>query len=241
MRLAEYSSNIAFRDLSIQSRKLRCFGANEKYPVGRDRASFRLLLVFVEPSISLIYLKPLLGTLIIVRSKISPSPGPTFVYRGSCNGLVYLSENSNIVICNPATRECRLLPQPPYHTWDTEYVGFAFDSKTMDYIVVRFITMRQTTCVDHKIHIYCMSADSWKEITTTVPHSFTATYCYYQPCTFLDGVFYCLSYDFSTSVHLIDVLNTVEGLFEQRSMPAGLSFERWIDLCLLNNSPALIL
>ncbi|KAI8534198.1 hypothetical protein RHMOL_Rhmol10G0070300 [Rhododendron molle] len=163
-----------------------------------------------------------------------------FAYRGSCNGLMCLSENSNIVICNPATRECRLPPQPPYHTWDIKFVGFAFDSKTNDYIVIRFASMRQTTCVDHKIHIYSISADSWKEITTTVPCSFTATYRYFQPCTFLDGAFYWLSYDFSTCVRLIDAFNTVEGLFERRSMPAGLSFEGQIDLCLLNDYPALI-
>ncbi|KAI8522329.1 hypothetical protein RHMOL_RhmolUnG0003100 [Rhododendron molle] len=52
---------------------------------------------------------------------------------------------------------------------------------------------------------------------------------------------HCTSrYDFSTCVRLIDAFNTVEGLFERRSMPAGLSFEGQIDLCLLNDYPALI-
>lgn len=79
-------------------------------------------------------------------------------------------------------RECRLLPQPAYHTWHTSYLGFAFDSKTNDYKVVRVTTLG--TRVGHTIHINGMSADSWREIIVVAPAS------YHHPCTSLDGVFY---------------------------------------------------
>ncbi|XP_058187735.1 F-box protein At5g49610-like [Rhododendron vialii] len=79
-----------------------------------------------------------------------------FRIHGSCNGLMCHSEmlRSNIMICNPATRECRLLPQPPYHTWFTNYVGFAFDSKTNDYIVVRVAIL-----YEFSIHDYLVDKD----------------------------------------------------------------------------------
>ncbi|KAI8548102.1 hypothetical protein RHMOL_Rhmol07G0246200 [Rhododendron molle] len=155
----------------------------------------------------------------------------------SCNGLMCLSTDSNIVICNPATRECRLLPQPPYHAWLTNYLGFAFDSKTSDYKVVRLATLSETTLVDHKIQIYGMSADSWKEIVATVPnHDFTVRQ---SPCMSLDGVFYWLSYNPSTR-HAIDALNTVEGSFERRSLPADVSSDGQINLYRLNDSLALV-
>ncbi|XP_058185573.1 F-box protein At5g49610-like [Rhododendron vialii] len=165
-----------------------------------------------------------------------------FGHQGYCNGLMCLSLNSNILICNPATRECRLLPRPPYHEWHTSYLGFAFDSKTNDYKVVR--VTGDPARVGHKIHIYVMSADSWREIVVVAPkHSFTG--CHHHPCTSLDGVFYWLSFYSSGSplygrVHDIDVLNTVEGSFKRRSLPADIGYGCRTRICVLNDSLALV-
>ncbi|KAI8534171.1 hypothetical protein RHMOL_Rhmol10G0068400 [Rhododendron molle] len=170
-----------------------------------------------------------------------------FSNRGSCNGLMCLSAWSNIMICNPATRESRLLPRPPCHTWTTKHVGFAFDSKTKDYIVVRVATrykiskavdmdFKPPTRVDHKIQIYGMSTDSWNEIAAMVPNHRFSPYV----STLMNGVFYWLCYDFSIEVHAIDVLNTVEGSFERRALPVSVGSESRANLCLLNDSLALV-
>ncbi|XP_058184833.1 F-box protein At5g49610-like [Rhododendron vialii] len=188
----------------------------------------------------------------------------SFRIRGSCNGLMCLSEwfKANIMICNPATREFRLLPRPPYHNWRTNHVGFAFDSKTNDYIVVRVATLYEfskavdmdfepptrfdqkvmdletPTRIDHKIQIYGMSRDSWKEIAATVPnHRFSP---YDHPSTLMDGVFYWLCYDFSIEVCAIDVLNTVEGSFKQRALPVSIGSASRPNICLLNDSLVLV-
>ncbi|KAG5527803.1 hypothetical protein RHGRI_028670 [Rhododendron griersonianum] len=149
-----------------------------------------------------------------------------------------LSLNSNIVICNPATREFRLLPQPPCHSWHTNYLGFAFDSRTNDYKVVRVATLRKIGCVDYRIHIYCMSADSWEELfLMALSHNFNGYH--HHPCTSKDGVFYWLT-SFVHPRDQIDALNTVEGSFKQRPLPVDIGFDSRTNLCLLNDSVALI-
>ncbi|KAG5527801.1 hypothetical protein RHGRI_028670 [Rhododendron griersonianum] len=166
-----------------------------------------------------------------------------------------LSLNSNIVICNPATREFRLLPQPPCHSWHTNYLGFAFDSRTNDYKVVRVATLRkigtndykvvrvatrrETMRVCHNIHIYYMSADSWKELVI-MAHNHNFTGYHHHPCTLLDGVFYWLSSNVYPHGSSIDALNTVEGSFERKSLPVGVGSHSWTNLCLLNDSLALV-
>lgn len=140
------------------------------------------------------------------------------------------------MICNPATREFRVLPQPPYHTLDTTYVGFAFDTKTSDYKVLRFSTLFDVG-IYHKIQIYSVSSDLWKEIVATVPHN---VFPLHHPSILLDGFFYWLSYDCSASACVIDTLNMVEGLFLRRSLPVGVGSDSHTNLCLLNDSLALV-
>ncbi|KAH7834705.1 hypothetical protein Vadar_018780 [Vaccinium darrowii] len=172
----------------------------------------------------------------------SPHLNKEFTHQGTCNGIMCLSLNSKIVICNPATREYGLLPQPPYITrlWRTNYLGFAFDSKTNDYQVIRVDTLREFTRVYYKIHLYSMSADLWEEIIiNTLNHDFTGYHRH--PCTSLNGVFYWLnSYDYVTNVRTIDALNTIEGSFERRSLPVGIGSELPNKLCLLKDCLALV-
>ncbi|KAI8534197.1 hypothetical protein RHMOL_Rhmol10G0070200 [Rhododendron molle] len=125
-------------------------------------------------------------------------------HRGSCNGLTCISDYSNIVICNPATREYRPLPRPFYPSWRTFYLGFAFDSETNDYIVLRIAGLATPIDIDHEIQIYGMRVNSWKVIDVMVPNH---DFAHYDPCTLLDGVFYWLIWladDFSTNVRVND-------------------------------------
>ncbi|KAH7845614.1 hypothetical protein Vadar_004070 [Vaccinium darrowii] len=172
-----------------------------------------------------------------------------------------LFNQSSIVICNPAIREFRVLPQPPYEARRTSNLGFCFDPKSNDYKVVRVATLYESdlkpydsyddpyeaydkydetvvTPVDHKIQIYGMGTNSWKEIVDVVPKDFTVTNS--GPCVSLDGVFYWLGFDYSTSVPLIHTFSMFEELFERIPFPDAFCFEFIAYLCILKNSLALV-
>ncbi|KAH7849342.1 hypothetical protein Vadar_016556 [Vaccinium darrowii] len=182
---------------------------------------------------------------------------------GSCNGLLCLFNQSDIVICNPAIREFRVLPQPPYQTWRTTNLGFVFDPINNDYKVFRIATLFQSDLksydsyddpyeaydakcndteevppVDHKIQIYCMSTNSWKEIFAMVPKDRPCTNI--GPCVSLDGVFYWLAFDFSTCVLVLHTFRMFEELFERLHFPDAFCFRLLAYLCILKNSLALI-
>ncbi|XP_058213470.1 putative F-box protein At5g15670 isoform X2 [Rhododendron vialii] len=165
-----------------------------------------------------------------------------YCHGGSCNGLICLFNKSTIVICNPALREFRLLPQPPYRTFHTTYLGFAFVPTINDYVVVRLATRRGSDIkpIEHKVHIYIMRNDTWKQIIATVPNYFINP-CP-SPCTSLDGVFYWLCDDSSTGlkikVKVIGALNTIEESFERISLPVSIC--NGFYLCLLYDSLALV-
>lgn len=168
---------------------------------------------------------------------------------GSCHGLVCLAyyydvDYSNPLICKPATREYRLLPQPHYHTWTTACLGFGFDPKTNDYKVLRVATLFESDLksfdcdddfdegfdtpvdkpVDLKAQIYGMCSDSWKEIVAMVPnHTFKPCPCL---CMSLDGVFYWLGYGFPTCVPVIHGFCMFEELFEQISLPLSINLDQ---------------
>lgn len=185
----------------------------------------------------------------------------TWLY-GSCNGLLCLFNQSDIVICNPAIREFRVLPQPPCQTWRTTNLGFVFDPKNNDYKVFRIATLFQSDLkpydsyddpydaydakcndtevppVDHKIQIYCMSTNSWKEIFAMVPNDRPCNNI--GPCVSLDGVFYWLAFDFSTCVLVIHTFRMFEELFERLHFPDAFCFRLVAYLCVLKNSLALI-
>ncbi|KAI8534216.1 hypothetical protein RHMOL_Rhmol10G0071800 [Rhododendron molle] len=188
-----------------------------------------------------------------------------FCHGGSSRGLMCLFnfKNSDIVLCNPAMRESRLLPRPPSATLRTTYLGFAFIPQTNDYNVVRLATIYESdlkkpfesydddeafrmhirsthTSVEHKVQIYSMSTDSWKEIGGMVPNYYL--YPRSRTCMSLDGVFYWSSYssnDYSANVCVINALNMVGELYERISLPAGICDE-YPDLCLLDDSLALV-
>lgn len=175
-----------------------------------------------------------------------------------CLAYYYDVDYSNTLICKPATREYRLLPQPHYHTWTTACLGFGFDPKTNDYKVLRVATLFESDLksfdcnddfdegfdtpvdkpVDLKAQIYGMCSDSWKEIVAMVPnHTFKPCPCL---CISLDGVFYWLGYGFPTCVPVIHGFCMFEELFEQISLPLSINLDQESKLCVLNDSFALV-
>ncbi|KAH7866137.1 hypothetical protein Vadar_016092 [Vaccinium darrowii] len=186
-------------------------------------------------------------------------------FLGCHNGVMCLANDftSSIVICNPATRESRVLPPPLYESKHRSYLGFTFDPKANDYKVIRFCAILEfmpfmsfdddersdyksayldynNHLGDHKVQIYDMSIDSWRETDAVVPIHFPS---HYQPhyCPSLDGVFYwylcCISRDMVIAFH------TFEEQFEQIPLWYAICKESGTcaELCRLHDSLALAL
>lgn len=193
-------------------------------------------------------------------------------FLGCHNGVMCLANDftSSIVICNPATRESRVLPPPLYESKHRSYLGFTFDPKANDFKVIRFCGFLEfmpfisfdddddddersdyesaylkkknynNHLGDHKVQIYDMSIDSWRETDAVVPIYLPS---HYRPryCTSLDGIFYwylsCLSTDIVIAFH------TFEEQFEQIPLPDGFCYEYETrgELCRLHDSLALVL
>ena len=92
---------------------------------------------------------------------------------GHSHGLICLTvRHWDIFLWNPLTREFRKLPPSIIlHPSDmyssfTRAVGFGYDSKSMDFKVVRFMgfTEEPELCYCSRVEIYELSKDRWREI-----------------------------------------------------------------------------
>ncbi|KAK2985172.1 hypothetical protein RJ640_011993 [Escallonia rubra] len=101
---------------------------------------------------------------------------------GPCNGLVCLTDHRDIILCNPSTRDFKVLPTPSLNypqglLSDTIGVGFGFDPLSSEYKVIRTVELY----VDEEsggyygfhsvnVKIYELSTDSWREIYAVMPY-----------------------------------------------------------------------
>ncbi|KAL6568116.1 hypothetical protein OROHE_003800 [Orobanche hederae] len=108
---------------------------------------------------------------------------------GPCNGLLCITNNREIFICNPATREFRSLVVPPLFgpdkmTHETYSVAFGLDPITGDYKVVRIVVHYYVNddedcysddpdaIVVRKLEVYDFTSDSWRETSIVLPDPF---------------------------------------------------------------------
>ncbi|XP_062006758.1 F-box/kelch-repeat protein At3g23880-like [Rosa rugosa] len=121
---------------------------------------------------------------------------------GHCDGIICLTDfRENIVLCNPAIKEFKLLPLSSFHLSYpdgvyTSAVGFGYDLKSKCYKAVRVCEYGQDyndkglVTLPPKAEVYSLVTNSWKEIkadnlvkNTTViwfhswPEAAVPTYC----------------------------------------------------------------
>ncbi|CAN6706474.1 unnamed protein product [Malus baccata var. baccata] len=159
---------------------------------------------------------------------------------GYCNGIVCVEAGKNVLLCNPATREfrqlpdsCLLLPSPPEGKFELETsfqaLGFGYDCNAKEYKVVRTVenceysddeqTYYHRIALPHTAELYTMTANSWKEIkidisSTTYSCSrsvYMKGFCYWYAT---DGAEYILSFDLGDDTfHIIQLPSKTESGF----------------------------
>nr|BAQ18969.1 S11-locus linked F-box protein type-3 B [Petunia x hybrida] len=94
---------------------------------------------------------------------------------GPCHGLIVLTDSTNFVLLNPATRNYRLLPPSPFVCPRGLYrsiggVGFGYDFIQKNYKVVRISEVygeppfNCPSVMEWKGEVYDSSTDSWREL-----------------------------------------------------------------------------
>ncbi|XP_058185585.1 F-box protein At5g49610-like [Rhododendron vialii] len=159
---------------------------------------------------------------------VPPGPHVGDLYLlGSSNGVVCLGNSfAKFMVCNPATREFKVLPAPPYrkrHRHVTSLLGFGLDPETNDYKLLRVAPLYEydprvsaKICVGQKVQIYNMSADSWREIVATVPKDALLQHRGHSFATLLNGVFYWICVDRGCKILAFHMSGEV---FEQVFLP----------------------
>ncbi|CAN6709854.1 unnamed protein product [Malus baccata var. baccata] len=116
-------------------------------------------------------------------------PEQQFGIEGHCNGIVLLSGESSLVLCNPGIGEFNRIPDEPcLPMWPLDqpddydgqdhletgfHTGFGYDPMSNEYKVVTFTTYFQEADEDrlrflsrHRAVVYTMGCDFWEEINT---------------------------------------------------------------------------
>ncbi|XP_021800841.1 F-box/kelch-repeat protein At3g06240-like [Prunus avium] len=91
--------------------------------------------------------------------------------RGHCDGIVCLCDcGGNIILCNPAIKELKLLPKSCLPNWGYSNVSIGYDPKSKDYKVQRISCDGEEIYGDRlvffppRVEIYNLSTDTWREI-----------------------------------------------------------------------------
>ncbi|XP_048436071.1 putative F-box protein At5g15660 [Pyrus x bretschneideri] len=159
--------------------------------------------------------------------------------HGYCNGIVCLIEGDNVLLCNPSTREFRLLPNScllvphPEGKFELETtfhgMGFGYDCKANEYKVVQIVenceysddeqTYQHCIAYPYTAEVYTTAANFWKEIkidisSSTHPYPFSVYlkgFCYWFAT---DGEECILSFDLGDEIfHRIQLPSKIESGF----------------------------
>ncbi|XP_061993541.1 F-box/kelch-repeat protein At3g06240-like [Rosa rugosa] len=122
---------------------------------------------------------------------------------GHCDGIICLKLfYGNVVLCNPAIKEFKLLPKSVlilpnrdslYLAFElenyTELLGFGYDPKGKDYKVVRLLVYSLFSYW-FKTEVYTMGSNSWREIKTKYTNDYHFKDCWDKQQLFYEGKYY---------------------------------------------------
>ncbi|XP_022945759.1 F-box protein CPR30-like [Cucurbita moschata] len=164
---------------------------------------------------------------------------------GHSHGLVCLSDDKDVFLLNPTTREFRKLPSsilhytgPDHelHSWNSKTVGFRYDSKSKDFKVVRVVEFVHIYDSDGptKMEIYDLRKDRWREIESPLPDHLMSI-CSFD--IYHEGKYYWWSRNIIGS-NIIQTFDISEEVFDEISVPDSLSYEDnvYISIGILNGN-----
>ncbi|XP_058215925.1 putative F-box/kelch-repeat protein At3g17570 [Rhododendron vialii] len=100
---------------------------------------------------------------------------------GNCNGLFcfYYKEYCPLILCNPATRDFRKIPNDVWWHISNVAFGFGLHPSANDYELIRILTWECFNPAGKffvQVDIYEMGSDNWRRIEDTMP-SFSGEEC----------------------------------------------------------------
>ncbi|XP_062006749.1 F-box/kelch-repeat protein At3g06240-like [Rosa rugosa] len=103
---------------------------------------------------------------------IEVEPGESIYIVGHCEGIICLIiYTGDLVLCNPATKEFKILPESCLQDTTSEIVGFGYDPKANDFKIVNIGSCGEESYGERlvinppKAEVYTPSTDSWRNIT----------------------------------------------------------------------------
>ncbi|PRQ34701.1 putative F-box domain-containing protein [Rosa chinensis] len=102
---------------------------------------------------------------LVVPTQLKRRRFTKFVF--SCNGLLLLKSYYVFYLLNPATKETKIVPNPPeLYMWSNELYGFGFDLSSLDYKVVQGEFFE----FDLGFSVYSLKTGSWRAIEKRYPY-----------------------------------------------------------------------
>ncbi|KAM5561145.1 F-box/kelch-repeat protein [Rosa sericea] len=157
-----------------------------------------------------------------------------------CDGIIFLTlYTGNLFLYNPAIKEFKIIPASCCHDCFWSMVGFGYDLKCKDYIILEIASYGETNYDDPrrlivdppKAGVYTLGIDSWREIKTD--HLQTED-TYFWPTAFdlySKGIFYWFGYEEKkeflddmerceeTNKQVMILYDTGDGLFHIAMLP----------------------
>ncbi|KAI3834062.1 hypothetical protein MKW92_038451, partial [Papaver armeniacum] len=160
----------------------------------------------------------------------------------SCHGIIciHYRKSRDIGLWNPATRQCRLLPEPLSYgnlRAHKNFVGFGLDIQNKDYKVLLVTSFRQDgwsqnnplDCV-RKVQIYSLNSNSWRWLNggnhfpTHCPNHDKGLYLHGN--YFMKGMDYFYQKSSYESQHVILSFDFNKEIFRKFLAPAGADYVR---------------
>ncbi|KAM5561156.1 F-box/kelch-repeat protein [Rosa sericea] len=122
-----------------------------------------------------------------------------------CDGIFCLSlYGGNLVLYNPGINEFKIIPESCLRDGIGFFVGFGFDPKSKDYLLVRIVSFKDLYDGEYEDHlviqppkaeVYTLSANSWREVNADNLHTETRNIFGLDCQTCFKGIFYWKGYD----------------------------------------------
>lgn len=167
----------------------------------------------------------------------------TYYLAGSCNGLLcfsdYIINNLQVILWNPSLRKCVQLPIPRFIDTDlthTYVLGFGFDTRRVDYKVVRLIYIlgkNWSVIVPPEVEVYELKTNAWRGIQTAVPYVIPES----SSQAFVNGAIHWIGYNPADKVapsprSIVVLFNMQDEVFGEMELPKGGDYANRLNLSL---------